>query len=265
MQNFDEQVPPKVPPLTLEEILFRGLIWMFAGIIFAFLFLILREYVRDLLPPALRELVATCGAGVLTTMIYGSMRLTVIIGNVAFIVMLAYVGTSPLGTSLEPLIFIGASLGICLGALYGWQDKQSHICRADSKIIASLVATIPTSLILIIPTFFIGDLNYPVATFLMTPLVILIYVSIARWFVVRCCNLLPPAGDGALVGLVIGLMTGFLFMLMAASLNESMQGQAQMVFDRIYQDLLPALGGGAAGAFIMGAIRAMLHVRWYDL
>jgi hypothetical protein len=249
----------------LGDLLFRGLIWAFAGVIFAFLFLLAREYLRDLFAPPLRDFLATCGAGVLTAIIYGSMRLTVIIGNIAFVVMLIYVGANPQGTSLEPLIFISASLGIFLGALYGWQEKHSNIFRADAKIVAAMAAAASGSLILVIPAVFNLRLDYPWATLLLTPLVILIYVSIARWFVQRCCNILPPAGDGALVGLGIGCVTGLLFMLMAASLNETMQGQAQLVFVRIYEDLLPAMGGGAAGAFIMGAVRAVLHVRWYDL
>lgn len=252
----------------LEETLLRGMIWTFIGAIFSFLFVVFSEYLRDVATMPLRILGATVGAAALTALFYGSMRLTVIVANFAFIAMVIYVAyQKPTHIPVEALIFIGAGLGFLVGGLYGWHDKHSHVFRADAKIVAGIYAGTLVAVFNIVPALLIGELPYPWSAMLITPLVVLLYVSKAHWFVDRCCNILPAAGDGALVGLGVGGITGLLFVIMAGNLDPALLGFAyhQDFVLRVHEVWGAPTAGSAAVCFVVGILRSMLKVRWYDL
>lgn len=253
---------------SLEETLLRGVVWAFIGAIFSFLFVAFSEYLREVAVMPLRILIATVGSAALTALFYGSMRLTVIVTNLTFIAMVIYVGLpKPEGTPLELLILIGSVIGLVVGGLYGWHDKQSRVFRADGKIIAGLFSGGAVALVVVVPAMSINELPYPWSTMLIAPLVILVYISSAYWFVERCCDLLPPIGDGAVVGLGVGSVTGLLFVIMAGHLDPHFLGFAslQPFVERVNAVWGPTIAATSGVCFVVGIARSLLQIRWYDL
>ena len=253
--------------LQFKETLLRGIIWAFVGAIYGLLFVILNEYLREFTPTALRILLASIGAAALTALFYGSMRLVVIVANVVFIGTLIYIALTTFKASLESLVLLGSTLGFVTGMLYGWGEPGSHIFRADGKILAGLFSGTLAMPLLLIPALWFDEIPYPWSVVVLTPLVVLIYVSVAYWFVDRCCNLLPPIGDGALVGLGVGGVTGMLFMIMAGQLSPELLGLERHIpfISRIHAEAPVAMLGAACSSFVTGIGRGLLQVRWYDL
>jgi hypothetical protein len=259
--------PRAAAQLSIEETLFRGLVWTFIGAIFAFLFVVFAEYLRNLVPMPLRIVGATVAAAALTSLFYGSMRLTAVVANCIFIVTLVYVWQKPAGFPMEPLLLIGASVGLLVGALYGALDKESRIFRADAKLVAGLFSGFSVAIPVALLAWFMGEIGYPWIVMLIAPLVVLVYVNSAYWFVNRCCGMLRPLGDGLIVGLGVGGVTALLFVIMAGNLNPELLSldYHQPFVQRVHEVWGKTIGATAAVCFVVGVLRSILHVRWYDL
>jgi len=244
----------------------RGGIWAIIGVIFAFVFVALAESLRDVVPSPLHQLLASVGGAALTALFYSSMRLTVMVANFTFIAMLAYMWGNA-ESVLESLILIGAVVGLIVGTLYGWQEKRSRICCADAKILAGLLAGVAASLFALILGLLFEELVYPKSAMAIAPIAILVYVTATPWFVRRCQLIVPAAVDGAIVGLGVGGTTGFLFMLMAASLDPDMLRVTDhlRLMEPVQGVWLPIAIGTAASCGVVGVMRSLLRVRWYDL
>lgn len=252
--------------------LLRGMIWLFVGVIFALVFVLLTEFLRDVLPSPIHLLVATVGAGSLTALFYGSMRLTVIVANILFITTLAYVFSISYvdKVSLLPLITGGALLGMVIGAYYGWKDKGSRIFCADAKIVAGVVAGSISAVIVVVPVWLIFGLEqtvYPWLVMAIAPVTGQLYVLSAYWFVERCQHLLSPVGDGAVVGLGVGAVTQLVFVIMASSLDSNIVGLAEPspYLERVKDVLVLSMLGAALSCFVLGMLRTAFRARWYDL
>jgi len=249
----------------LEQTALRGAIWAFVGVVFGFVFVVLTEYLQGVVPPVVQLFAATAGAAALTSLFYGSMRLSVMVANFTFIAMVVYTwGNSEL--TLEPLISVGAVVGLTVGATYGWLDKKSRVFCADAKIVAGLFAGLLASGLVFLLRLFV-EMPYPWVAMFIAPAATVIYVSSAYWFVDRCHGFLPPVGGGALVGLGVGSMTGLLFMIMAATLDPASLGMAfhQSFVERV-QDVWANTVGSAAGVcFAVGVLRSLCKVPWYNL
>ena len=244
----------------------RGAIWAIIGVIFGFIFVALAESLRNVVPTPLHQILASVGSAALTALFYSSMRLTVMVANFTFIAMLAYMWGN-VDSVLESLVLIGAVVGLIVGALYGWQEKRSQICCADAKILAGLLAGVAASLFALILNLLFEELVYPNSAMAIAPMAILVYVTSAPWFVRRCQLIVPAVVDGAIVGLGVGGTTGFLFMLMAGSLDPHMLSVAHhlSLVERVQAVWLPIALGTAASCGAVGVMRSLLRVRWYDL
>ncbi|WP_177428084.1 hypothetical protein, partial [Candidatus Venteria ishoeyi] len=70
-----------------------------------------------------------------------------------------------------------------------------------------------------------------------------------------------------LVGCGMGGITALIFVSMAGSFSPEALGLEyhQEFVQRIYHMLGPIVSGSAAVCFLVGVLRSIFHVRWYDL
>jgi len=250
----------------------RGLVWVFIGLVYAFIFVSVAESTRELLGSPFNFMFATVAAAALTALFYGSMRLAVIIANAVLVTTLLFLmfGKDSGLFTLPMLILIPAALGMLIGAGYGWRDRGSRVCCADAKIIAGLFAGAVTLLpaLLVLAVFGGSDqVVYPWLVMLLAPMAGSLYVTTACWFVRRLHHLLPPLGDGALVGLGIGAITGLLFVVIAGTFEPDVTGHGRPLhfIENVYRVIDSTLVGAAVSCFALGVGRAFLRVDWYKL
>ena len=259
-------VQPNSRLMQLEETALRAAVWAFVGIVFGFIFVVVSAYLQGVVHPALQLLAASTGAAGLTALFYGSMRLTVMVANFNFIAMVVYTwGNEQL--SLEPLIYVGAFVGITVGAVYGAKDKKSRVFCAEAKIVAGLLAGLMAAVLGLVPLLFVFGLERPWVAMLVGPAATLIYVTTAWWFVQRCHRFLPPVLDGALVGLGVGSATGLLFMIMAGTIDSGLLAGSyhQVVVERVQSTWGVTVAATALACSCVGVLRSLLKVRWYNL
>lgn len=257
---------PNPRTMQLEQTVLRGAVWAFIGVFFGFIFVVLMAYLQGFATPSFQLLGATAGAAGLTALFYGSMRLTVMVANFTFIAMVFYTwGNAQL--TLEPLIYIGAIVGLVVGAVYGAKDKRSRVFCAEAKIVAGVFSGILASVLGLLAGFLFDGPLLPWAGIIVAPAATLIYVSSAYWFVDRCHRFLPPVLDGALVGLGVGSATGLLFMIMAGTLDPSLLGMPyhQSLVEYVQSTWIGVVAGAAAVCAAIGVLRSVLKVRWYNL
>ncbi len=251
----------------IEDLLLRGVTWAMVGVIFGTLFVLLVEITREHLPLTLALFAAITGSSALTSLFYGSMRLTVLVANFTFIAMLIYTWQGAPRLGLEPLVLVGAGVGLAVGLAYGLHDKKSRVYCADAKIVAGIFAGSLGALVAILARFVDTELAYSSLAIVAAPVAILVYVSSAHWFIKRCNKLLPVAGDGAIVGLGVGTITGLVFLIMAATLDanllvvEDLQG----FVDRVEGTWAITVTGCAMACFPIGVFRSLFKVPWYNL
>jgi len=256
----------------IDNLLLRALVWGFIGLVYGFIFVVAAELLRPLVGTPWHLLLATTATASLTALFYASMRLSVIIANLLFVTTLLYLafGRDAGCCSITSLILIAALLGMLVGGAYGWHDKQTKICCADAKIVAGLVtgaAGLPLTLL----ALWIFDAPdralLPWLVALLAPLSGLLYVGSARWFVERCQNLLPPFGDGALVGFGVGAVTGLLFVVLIGTLEPQIAGSSEepLFLGRVYEVLGESVALSAFSCLLAGAARSWLRVPWYNL
>jgi len=245
--------------------------WVFVGVLYGFVFVSVAESLRDVVAPPFNFLYATVAAATLTALFYGSMRLAVIIGNVILVVALLFLmlGRDSGCFTLTLLVQISAAIGMLVGAWYGWRDRHSRVCCADAKVVAGLFSGSTTGLMAGLVMLLFGSSDqvvYPWLVMVLAPVGGVLYVSTACWFVRRLQNLLPPIGDGALVGLGVGAITGLLFVMIAGTLDPDVTGHDEpLVFiERIYDVLGVTLLGTAASCFALGVARTLLRLPWYN-
>jgi hypothetical protein len=251
----------------VEETAFRGLVWALVGVIFALVFVVAAEALRTVVPVPFHILAAAVGAAALTALFYGSMRLTVMTANFTFIAMLVYTWASSGLLALEPLILVGAFVGVVAGTFYGWHDKKSRIFCAEAKVVAGVISGLLAGLLALGLIWLMPALEYPWLTMIVAPTGTLIYVTVAYWFVRRCHHWLPAIANGAIVGVGVGAVTGLFFMVMAGTLDPGLlatEGLRDFV-GRVEQEWIGAVLGCAAINFVVGAVRSVMKVPWYNL
>ncbi|MCB1772916.1 MAG: hypothetical protein KDI88_04820 [Gammaproteobacteria bacterium] len=251
----------------IEQTVFRGLVWALVGVIFALVFVVAAEALRFTSAAPHHLLIAATGSAALTALFYGSMRLTVMTANFTFIAMLVYTWASHGLLALEPLVLVGASVGVVVGTLYGWRDKKSRIFCAEAKIVAGIVSGLLAGSLALAITYFVPAIGFPWLTLVVAPASTLIYVSVAHWFVKRCHHWLPAVANGAIVGLGVGAVTGLFFMVMAGALDPNLLAsvELQAFVGRVEAQWPGAVFGCAAVNFLVGAARSVMKVPWYNL
>jgi hypothetical protein len=250
----------------LEELLLRGVTWAMVGVLFGSLFVLLVELLRIYLPTSAGLALAVIIAAALTSLFYGSMRLTLLVANFTFVATLVYTWLAAPRIGLEPLMFVGAGIGVAVGVAYGLHDKRSRVFCADAKIVAGAFAGIVAAGLALLAFVVLDPETYTPVAILVTPLAILVYIKSAGWFIKRCQQLLPAAGDGAVVGLGVGIVTGLVFLTMAASLDPKQLRAAELVayVERVEEVWMATVAGCALACFPIGALRAFMKLPWYD-
>jgi len=251
---------------SLSESLFRGSIWALVGIIFGFIFVVLHEYFHDAGSLCLCYLYANVAAGALGALVYGSLRLTVIVASNALVVIIGYfLLMTP--ESSGPLIFVslGIGTGVIIGAIYAIQVRNSRVFRAEAKIIAGALAGLLASPFALLPSLFLGPIPFPWLTAILCPATGLIYVSIAPRLIRDCCHFLRPSADGAVVGGGVGGTMGLLFWLMTGTIDGGLAPQYASFVAGVADHWPLAVIGASASAFVGGVLRSALGSEWYDL
>lgn len=250
-----------------EDMLLRGAVWGMIGAIFGALFVMFAEAIGFYLGSPYDIVLATVAAAALTSLFYGSMRLTVLVANFTFIAMLVYTWQAPSSLSLEPLVFIGAGVGIAVGAAYGLKDKASRVFCAEAKMIAGAVAGGVAGALALIVSYLFADLGHASLAMIVAPIGILAYILLARWFVSRCHRLLPAVVDGSIVGLGVGAVTGLMFVVMAGALDEGLLAAdgLQRYAVSVEANWGSVILGCALTCIPVGVVRAVIKAPWYNL
>lgn len=255
--------------LLIEDLVLRSLVWVFIGAAFGFVFIAAVELMRGTLPQAWLVSAAVVAASVLTSLVYGSMRLAVIVANSLLVVALGFVALAgpPRELGLPMMLLACATIGALIGGVYGWRDTRSNVWCADAKLVAALAASLPAALLALLWERFRTPelLGYPEVLVLLAPLTGSIYVTYARWFVGRCHMILPPFGGGMLVGLGTGCITGMMYILFAGLLDESVAQQLQPFYAQVEANLGPGALASVTGCAMLGVVRSLLHRPWYSL
>jgi hypothetical protein len=250
----------------IQDLLLRGVTWSMVGVFFGTLFVVLVEIMQMYLPFAVGLVVATISAAALTSLFYGSMRLALMVANFTFMATLIYTWQGAPYLGLEPLVLVGAGVGVAVGTAYGLHDKRSRIYCAEAKIVAGAFAGAIGGLVALLTHRLFGVTSYTGLAVLIAPIAVLVYVTSATWFIKRCHRLLPAAGNGAIVGLGVGTVTGLVFLIIAATLDPKLlETRALTGFvQRVEVVWMATVAGCAMACFPIGALRAVLNVPWYD-
>jgi len=254
------------PARRLEDLLLRGVTWAMVGVIFGTLFVVLVEIMHIYLPLALGLLMATIAAAALTSLFYGSMRLTLMVANFTFVATLVYTWQGAPHLGLEPLVLVGAGVGLAVGTAYGLHDNRSRVYCADAKIVAGAFAGLFGGLVAFLGFLLFDAQSYTWLAMAVAPIAVLTYVTTAGWFIKRCHHLLPAAGDGAVVGLGVGTVTGLVFLIMAATLDGNLLETAALTgyVERVEDAWMATVAACALACFPIGALRSLMNVPWYN-
>lgn len=251
----------------VSEILVRGAVWSMVGMVFGFLFVLFSALLEGSMGPALDLLLASTSAAAATALFYGSMRLTVLVANFTFIATLVYTWQGASRYGLEPLVSIGAGVGLAVGAAYGWKDMRSRVFCADAKVVAGVVTGASIGVLGMLLATLLPSVRSTWLMAALSPFAVLLYVRLAPWFISRCHKLLPATLDGALVGLGVGSVTGLMFLIMAASMDSQLLDAC--VLESFVRGVQADWGGTvvacALACFPVGAVRAAMRVPWYNM
>ena len=251
---------------AVQDALIRALTWAFVGGLFGAIFVVSRALLAELQPPALQQGLAAVIATALGALLYGSMRLTVIVAVCALSTMAlaALLAAAPL--ALPQLLLIGGLSGVLVGGFYGHLDHHSRVRRADAKLLAGLSAGVLGGASVLVPLQLLAvEVPDVLLTALLAPLCGLLYVGMALGFVRRFSHVLAPAGDGVLVGAGAGAVVAVLFWLMRDSMARWPEAALHPVLAGGDGQWLYATASAAAAAALVGVARAILRLRWYNL
>jgi hypothetical protein len=251
--------------LRTREALIRAVIWGFIGSLYGMLFVIFAVLANEWELPVHPFLFSGVLAGTIGALIYSSMRLAVlmaiIISPVCAILMLF--SSTPI-TPINLLLIIG-TVGAMAGALYGRFNTNSRVYRADAKTLTGFTAGLLVALGYVVMSKQLSDIPLGIVVGLMCPITGLIYVSLAPAFIRAFGNMLPPAGDGALVGVGVAIFLTLCNFVMVHSIDIDSTGAFHEMVHHV-QDLLPqAILGGSIGGVLGGVISSMFFERWQDL
>jgi hypothetical protein len=254
------------PARFVQDVVLRGVTWAMVGAIFGTLFVVLVEIFYVYLPVGAGLLVAAVAAAALTSLFYGSMRLTIMVANFTFVATLAFTWLGAPHLGLEPLVLVGAGVGVAVGMAYGMHDSRSRVYCADAKIVAGAFAGVFGGVLALLGGQLFENASYTWLAMAIAPVAVFVYVNSAGWFIKRCHRLLPAAGDGAVVGLGVGTVTSLVFLIMAATLDPKLLGTDSIAayVERVEGTWMATAAACALACFPIGALRSVFRVPWYD-
>lgn len=248
-----------------KEALVRAVIWGFIGSLYGMLFVIFAVLADEWKLPVHPYLFSGVLAGTIGALIYSSMRLAVlmaiILSPVCAILMLF--ASTPI-TPLNLLLIIG-TVGALAGALYGRFTTNSRVYRADAKTLTGFTAGLLVSAGYVVISKQLSDIPMGLVVGLMCPITGLIYVSLVPTFIKAFGNMLPPAGDGALVGVGVAVFLTLCNFVMVHSIDIDSTGAFHELVHHV-QTLMPqAIFGGALGGILGGIVSSLFFEHWQDL
>jgi hypothetical protein len=248
-----------------REAFIRGIIWAFIGALYGILFVIFSSLAVEWKLPIHPYVFSGVLAGTLGALIYSSMRLAVLIAIIISPVCATLLVFSSTPISPLNLLFIIGGVGAIAGGLYGRFNSHSRIHRADAKTLTGFTAGLLASLVYLLFATQMTDIPLGVIIGIMCPLTGLIYVFLVRTFLRACGYLLPPVGDGALVGIGVAVFLTLCNFIMVHSIDIDSTGTFHDLIHHV-QDLLPqAMAGGLVGGGLAGIVSSMFFEKWQDL
>ncbi|PVV16599.1 MAG: hypothetical protein B6D77_00785 [gamma proteobacterium symbiont of Ctena orbiculata] len=259
------QQPSSISRQRLIEALIRGAIWAFIGLLYAMLFVFLAAFADHWQLPIDPNLFAGVLAGTLGALIYSSMRLAVLMTTIISPISIFYFILSDHPVDLLFLVILVSAVGAVVGALYGTFSMGSRVNRADAKTLAGFSAGWLASLTYLLVVNFTAPISISMIVALLCPLTGILYVALVPGFIKLYDNLLPPVGDGLMVGVGVSGFIALCFFVMISSIDDSVAGPLSAALEVIHANLPSAILGGVLGAGLAGVASGLLLTGWQDL
>ncbi|MCU7917550.1 MAG: hypothetical protein KZQ95_04240 [Candidatus Thiodiazotropha sp. (ex Epidulcina cf. delphinae)] len=262
---MQHQTPPPIKPHRAKEALVRGAIWGFIGLLYAILFVFFAILAEYWLLPIDPLFLAGILAGTFGALIYSSMRLAVLMTIIISPVCIFYFILADRPVNPLNLLLIVAIAGALIGAMYGNFSVASRVNRADAKTLAGFSSGWLASLGYLLLSNLIDAASMSMIIAFMCPLTGILYVSMVPGFIRIYDNLLPPVGDGLIVGIGVSGFVALSFFVMISSVDNSVAGPLLPALDRVRETLPGAVAGGMLGGGLAGIISGLLLTDWQDL
>jgi hypothetical protein len=193
------------------------------------------------------------------------MRLVVLMAALLFPISIIYFTQFGGDIDLAGWFKVMLPAGILIGVVYGYFSTNSRIRRADAKMLAGFIVGALIALGYLVAEHLLSDLSIAWIVGIMCPLTGALYVLVVPTFIKLYQDILPPAGDGALLGACIAVFVSFCSLVMAGSIDSSMAGTLVPEVEAILQRLSPAATGGVLGAGLSGMVSGLVLTEWQDL
>jgi hypothetical protein len=262
---MENQSTPVIQQQRIREALIRGAIWAFIGLLYAMLFVFLAAFASFWQLPIDPNLFAGVLAGTLGALIYSSMRLAVLMTTIISPISIFYFILSDRPVDLLMLVLLVSVVGAVVGALYGVFSMGSRVNRADAKTLAGFCAGWLVSLVYLLVINLTAPVSITTIVALLCPLTGIVYVAFVPGFIRLYDNLLPPVGDGLMVGVGVSGFIALSLFVMIGSIDSDVAGSFSPVLEVIHQNLPGAVTGGILGAGLAGVASGLLLTRWQDL
>lgn len=254
-QDYNDQAKPGG-----FEILFHGVTWALVGALYAALFVPVFEVVRNVLPLWVAPICATVAATAGGALVYSSSQLALLVAifsNFAVFGYLLYSGET--ASPLAPIV-VGAGIGTVVGAVYGLSVKESRIHSAEAKLLAGTVVGSALSILSLV-WILVFDASIAILIAILAPLAGIIYVRIVNHFIKRYSDILPPFGDGAVAGMVIGGFIGFGLWIFGGIALENATPEWRDTIARIGASAPLAMAAASASTLVLGMLHEALRNR----
>ncbi|MEW8027550.1 MAG: hypothetical protein AB2806_07395 [Candidatus Thiodiazotropha sp.] len=249
----------------LREALIRGAIWAFIGLLYAMLFVFLSAFADHWQLPIDPNLFAGVLAGTLGALIYSSMRLAVLMTTIISPISIFYFILSDHPVDLLLLVILVSLVGAVVGALYGIFSMGSRVNRADAKTLAGFSAGWLAALAYLLAVNLTGPVSITTVVAILCPLTGILYVALVPGFIKLYDNLLPPVGDGLMVGVGVSGFIALCFFVMIGTIDDSVAGPLSAALEVIHANLPGAVVGGILGGGLAGIGSGLLLTDWQDL
>ncbi|MEJ2610906.1 MAG: hypothetical protein P8179_12685 [Candidatus Thiodiazotropha sp.] len=204
-------------------------------------------------------------AGTLGALIYSSMRLAVLMSIITSPVCIIFFTFAKHPINLHQLLIVVMLIGAVVGALYGIFSTGSRVNRADAKTLAGFSSGWLVSLGYLLISSLVETHSISLVVALMCPITGIIYVILVPNFIKLYDDLLPPIGDGLIVGIGVSGFVTLSFFIMISSIDNSVGGPLTSLLNTVRDDLPSAIFGGMLSAGLAGIVSGLLLTDWQDL
>ncbi|MCG7897712.1 MAG: hypothetical protein JAY99_06655 [Candidatus Thiodiazotropha lotti] len=251
--------------IRFKEALIRGAIWAFVGLLYGMLFVFFSAFAEHWSLPINPYLFAGVLSGTLGALIYSSMRLAVLMTIITSPLCIFYFILAGKPANLPVILMIATVVGAIVGALYGVFSMGSRVNRADAKTLTGFSAGWLVSLCFLLFSSFFEGVSIALIVSIMCPLTGILYVFLVPGFIKLYDNLLPPVGDGLMVGVGVSSFVTLSFFIMISSIDNEVAGSLVAVLQTIHEELPGAMLGGVIGGGSAGILSGILLTEWQDL